>query len=142
MNNVFDLPGQLEVLVRDALGGMVMEADFHPRIRGGDIRMMPGGLREMADRVDQHERPFPAVRAILSPDPAALQVPVRQVTLESLLDLCIRVGAFLAGFGHGVPPNAVDVNAPEIANQFQMPQSNPLFRFEKPDDRKISGDDG
>jgi hypothetical protein len=66
--------------------------------------MMPGGLGEMTDRVDHHQRSFPTVGAVLAANPAAFQIPVRQFLPEALFDLFIGVGAFLAAFVHGVPP--------------------------------------
>jgi hypothetical protein len=65
--------------------------------------MMPRGLGQMADRVDHHQCSFPAMRAVLAPDPTTFQIPMRQFTLEPLFDLFIRIGAILAAFGHGVP---------------------------------------
>src|SRR5215510_11070679 len=105
VDHVLDLLRQLEVLVGDALGRMVLEADFHPRIGRRDVGVMPRGLGEMADRIDHHQRSLPAVGAVLATDPAAFQIPVRQLTLESLCDLRVRIGAILAAFGHGMPPS-------------------------------------
>src|SRR5215469_14990998 len=50
MHDIFDLLGELEILVGDALGRMVLQAHLDPRIGGRDIGMMPGRLRKMADR--------------------------------------------------------------------------------------------
>src|SRR5215475_14324075 len=105
VDDVLDLLRQLEVLVGDPSGRMVLQTHLHPCIRCGDIRMMPGGLGQVADRIDHHQSSLPTMGAILAPDPAAFQIPMRQFTLESLFDLFIRVGAIVAAFGHGVPPS-------------------------------------
>src|SRR5262249_6457852 len=103
VDDVLDLLRQLEVLVGDPPGRMVLQTHLHPCIRCGDIRMMPGGLGQMADRIDHHQSALPTMGTILAPDPAAFQIPMRQFTLESLFDFCSRVGAIVAAFGHGVP---------------------------------------
>ena len=51
---------QFEILVGDSLGGMILEPDFDPSIRGGKIGVMPSRLGKMADRVDHHQRALPA----------------------------------------------------------------------------------
>src|SRR5512145_1129051 len=48
-HHLLDLPGELEVLVGDALGGMVHQADLDPGVGSGDVRVMPGRFRKMAD---------------------------------------------------------------------------------------------
>jgi len=105
--------------------------------------MMPSGLGEMTDRVDHHQCSFPTVSAVLAADPAAFQIPVRQFLLEALFDLFVGICAFLAAFGHGVPPSIERVLQPsEIANEREVPQSIPVFWFEKPGHGKISGEKG
>src|SRR5262249_364010 len=103
VDDVLDFLRQLEVLVGNPLGRVVLQTHLHPCIRCGDIRMMPGGLGQMADCIDHHQSSLPTMGTILAPDPAAFQIPMRQITLESLFDLFIRVGAIVAAFGHGVP---------------------------------------
>src|SRR5581483_213202 len=92
--DLLDLLGEIEVLVGDALGGVVLEPHLDPGIGGGDVGMVPGRLGEMADAVDHHQCALPAIGAELPPDPAILEIPVRQLLLEPLLDLCIAIGAF------------------------------------------------
>src|SRR5258707_145066 len=53
-HHLLDLPRELEILVGDALGGMVLEPHLDPGIRGGDVRVVPRGFGEMADRIDHH----------------------------------------------------------------------------------------
>src|ERR1700750_2719200 len=104
MDHVLDLLGQLEVFVSYALGSMVLQAHFHPCIRGSDVGMMPSGLGERTDRIDHQQCSFPTVSAVLAADPAAFQIPVRQFLLEALFDLFVGICAFLAAFAHGVSP--------------------------------------
>ncbi len=64
-----------------------------PGVRGGDVGMVPGGLGEMADGVDHHQRALPAIGLVFAPDPAVLEIPMGQLLLEPLLDLAIAIGA-------------------------------------------------
>src|SRR6201999_1456843 len=54
VDNVLDLLGELEVLVGDALGSVILQANFDPGVRRGDVRMVPCCFGEMADGVDHH----------------------------------------------------------------------------------------
>src|SRR5471032_1969877 len=57
----------------------------------------------MADRVDDHQRRFPAARLVLAPDPAVLEIPGRQFGLQPLHDLVggvHLVRGILAPLGH------------------------------------------
>ena len=112
MHNIFDLLCKLKILVRDSLRGMVLQSNLDPGIGRGDVRMMPRRLGEMTDGIDHHQRAFPTVGAIFAADPAVLQVPMWQITLESLLNLFIRVGSLFFGFGHWNP---------SIASWFGLP---------------------
>src|SRR5262245_52694002 len=49
----------------------------------------------MADRVHDHQRSLPPFGAVLAPDPALLEVPVRQLALQPRLDLVFRIGPVL-----------------------------------------------
>jgi hypothetical protein len=49
--------------------------------------MMPGGLREVADRVDHHQRALPAGGAKSPSDPAVFVAPMRKLAFEPRLDL-------------------------------------------------------
>ena len=89
LHNIFDLLGQFKVLVRDPLRGMILQANLNPGIGRGDVRMVPGCLGEVTNGVDDHQRTFPTVGAILATYPAILQVPVGQIALEPLLNLFI-----------------------------------------------------
>src|SRR5262249_47101333 len=48
MHDLLDLLGEIEILVGDAFGRMVLQADLHPRVGRGDVGMMPGRLGEVA----------------------------------------------------------------------------------------------
>src|SRR6478752_3026737 len=93
VHHVLDLLGEREILVGDALGGVVHQPDLDPGIGGGVVGMMPGGLGEMADGIDHHQRALPAVGLVFASDPAAFKIPMRQVLLEPLLDLGIGVSS-------------------------------------------------
>src|ERR1700735_2600034 len=69
-DEVLDFASQLEVLIGDALGAMVLQFHLDPGVGRSNIGMMPGGLREVTDRVDHHQRAFPAGGAKSPPDPA------------------------------------------------------------------------
>src|SRR6185369_10827390 len=60
VNDLFDLLGQFKILVRNPLGGVILQTDFNPCIGRRDVGMVPCGLREMADSVDHHQGAFPA----------------------------------------------------------------------------------
>ena len=47
----------------------------------------------MADGVDHHQRALPAIGLVFAPDPAVLEIPMRQLFLEPLLDLGVVVGS-------------------------------------------------
>src|SRR4051812_22908019 len=87
VNRVLDFSGEFEILVGDPLRGMVLQAHLDPRIGGCNVWMMPRCLGQMSDGVDHHQGAFPAVRLVLAADPAAFQVPMRQVALEPFGDL-------------------------------------------------------
>src|SRR6201999_2651112 len=92
----------LEILVGDAFGRVVLQAHLDPGIGGGDVGMVPGGLGEMADGVDHHQRALPAMRLVLAPDPAVLVPPMWQLAGEPRLGLVLGIGAFaLLRLGHG-----------------------------------------
>src|SRR5215471_2083148 len=100
--------------------------------------MVPRGFGEMPDRVDHHQRALPAMRAVPSPDPAALQVPVRQLALEPRFDFLVAVGAFLALFVHpaGLPSMSI-LKTVRVANA-GSPSLNPYRPCERPAARKSS----
>src|SRR5262245_29844354 len=56
--------------------------------------MVPGGLGEVPNRVNHHQRTLPAARLVCSPDPAVLQAPLRQVLLKPCSDLRVGHGFF------------------------------------------------
>ena len=82
MHDLLDLLRQLEVLVGDALGGVILQSHLDPGVGRGDVRMVPRRLGQMTDGVDHHQRTLPAVGAVLAADPAVLEIPMRQVALE------------------------------------------------------------
>jgi len=99
VHRVLDLLGEFEVLVGDSLGGVVLQAHLDPGVGCRDVGMMPRSLGEMPDRVDHHQGALPAVRLVLAADPAAFQIPMRQVAFEARGDFVVGVSAFF--FGHG-----------------------------------------
>src|SRR3984893_6502436 len=99
-HDLLDLFRQFEILVRDPLGGMVLEADFDPSVRGGEIRMVPSGLGQMTYRVDHHKRAFPARRPIRAANPTSFIDPARQFSFEARPDLGFAIGFFLGNFAH------------------------------------------
>src|SRR5579872_6560961 len=126
-DELLDLSGELEVLVGDPLGGVGLQLDLDPRIGSGDIRMMPGGLGEMADRVDHHQRPLPARGAEAAPDPAVFVAPVRKLALEPGLDLVRFVSSFFRFLGHECPPirqAAAFGAAPDSLNAARPPRED------------------
>src|SRR5689334_11205376 len=100
-HDVLDLLGELEVLVGHALGGVVHQPDLDPGIGGGEVGMVPGGLGEVTDGVDHHQRALPAVGLVAAPDPAILEPPVRQIALQAFLDLGVAVDALGWTLCHG-----------------------------------------
>src|SRR5260370_30004186 len=64
--------------------------------------MVPGSLGEMADRVDHHQRALPAGGPVFAPDPAVLEIPMRQFGSEALPDLVLSVSPLALPFGHVV----------------------------------------
>ena len=54
------------------------------------IGMVPGRLGQMADSVDDHQRPFPAVRLVGTADPAVLELPCRKIGCKPSLNVGIR----------------------------------------------------
>src|SRR5512146_1100035 len=102
-HRVLDLARELEVLVRDAAGRVVLQLDPHLGPGDGEIRMMIGGLGEEADTVHEHERRGPPVGLVLAPDPAVFIVPAGQA-LQALGDLVVGKGAFRGC--HGESPRS------------------------------------
>ena len=95
---------QFEILVGDSLGGMILEPDFDPSIRGGKIGVMPSRLGKMADRVDHHQRALPARCLVGAANPAPFIDPSRQFLLEASFYLEFAIGLFLGGFAHREHP--------------------------------------
>src|SRR5208282_3998997 len=62
--------------------------------------MVPGGLCEVADRVDHHQRPLPARGAKSPSDPAVFVMPVRKLAAEPRLDLVWLISALFRILGH------------------------------------------
>src|SRR5262249_50927255 len=81
VDDILHLLRQFEVLVGNSLGGVIFQPHLDPGIGRGDIWMVPRSLGKMTNRVDHHERPFPAVGAILAPDPTVFEIPMRQIAL-------------------------------------------------------------
>src|SRR3984885_1464727 len=103
-DEIFDLARKFEVLVGNSFRAVVLQFDLDPRVGRGDIRMMPGGLREMADGVDHHQRAFPTRGAKGPPDPAVFVAPMRELALEPRLDFARLIGALFRILAHCVPP--------------------------------------
>src|SRR5271156_5686094 len=97
-DEVLDLASQLEILVGDPLGAMVLQLHLDPSVGRGDIGMMPGGLREVADRVDHHECTLPAGGAKSPSDPAVFVTPMRKLAFEPRLDLVWFIDALFGLF--------------------------------------------
>src|SRR5262245_64843237 len=53
--------------------------------------MVPGNLGKLSDGVNHHHRALPAICLVFAPYPAAFEIPMRQLLLEPLLDLGVRV---------------------------------------------------
>src|SRR3984885_6277212 len=103
-DEVFNLARKFEVLVGNSFRAVVLQFDLDPRVGRGDIRMMPGRLREMADRVDHHQRALPARGAKSPSDPAIFVAPVGEIAFEPRLDLVRFIDALFGLFAHCVPP--------------------------------------
>src|SRR5581483_10953758 len=81
-------------------GGVGLELDPDLAPGDGEVGVVPGGLGEVADGVDQHQRDRPAAGVVLAAQPAVFQVPVRQAVLGELRgDLGLGVDVRL-GVGH------------------------------------------
>src|SRR5207237_6355802 len=78
-NNVFYLAGQLEVLVADTAGCVILELHGDPAPSDREVGMMVGRLRQEAHRIDQHQRSRPSIGLVNPPDPAILVVPAGQL---------------------------------------------------------------
>src|SRR6185312_14524239 len=104
LHHLLDLRSQRKVLVGDALRSVGHQLHDHERVGHREIRVMPGGLRKVADRVHHHERRFPSRGAILAPNPAVLEIPVWQLGGEALLHLVFAVGLFCL-LCHRSPPS-------------------------------------
>src|SRR6185312_8672142 len=118
VHDVLDLPRQFEILVGDALGGVILQPHLDPGIGCGDVGMVPRCLGEMADGVDHHQRAFPAMRAIFAADPAALVKPMRQLVCKPRLDFVLGVCAFLDRFGcHVKHLSSTAVDVPELPSR-------------------------
>src|SRR3984957_295176 len=61
---------------------------------------MPGGLREVADGVDHHQRALPARGAKSPSDPAVFVAPMGELALEPRLDFVQLIGALFRFFAH------------------------------------------
>ena len=72
VHDLLDLLRQLEILVGDALGGVVLQPHLDPSIGGGDVGMVPRCLGEWPTVLITISVPFQPLRPILAPDPAAL----------------------------------------------------------------------
>src|ERR1700684_3440159 len=103
-DEVLDLARKFEVLVGDPLGAMVLQLHLDPGVGRGDIGMMPGGLREVADRVDHHQRALPAGGAKSPSDPAVFVTPMRKLAFEPRLDLVRLIDPLFGLFLHHFPP--------------------------------------
>src|SRR5260370_30314421 len=90
---------------------MNLTADLGPCVGRREIGVMPCRLREVPDRIDHHEGALPTVGAVFAANPAAFEVPMRQLGFEARLDLDIRVGAFFAAFRHGTTSQMSCVSA-------------------------------
>src|SRR5262249_51841034 len=79
LDDILYLLRQLEVLIGNYLGSVILQTHFDPGVGCGDIRMMPCRFGKMTNGVDHHERAFPAVGAVLAADPTILEIPMWQV---------------------------------------------------------------
>src|SRR4051812_46901338 len=66
------------------------QANLDPGIGCRDIWVMPGGLCEVADGIDDHQRALPAGRLVCSPYPAVLKPPLGKVLLKPRGNLGVR----------------------------------------------------
>ena len=105
VDDLLDPAGKREVLVGDAVGGMVPEPHLDGVVGGGDVGMVPGGFRQVADGIDDHERALPARRGVSAPDAVAVELPLRQFGLQSLPHVPVAIGLFRAALAHrqGLP---------------------------------------
>src|SRR5580704_18516204 len=83
---------------------MVLQLHLDPSVGRCDIGMMPGGFREVADRVDHHQRALPAGGAESPPDPAIFIAPMREFAAKPRRDLVWFIDALFGLFAHSVPP--------------------------------------
>src|SRR6202161_2657037 len=111
-DEVLDLARKFEVLVGDPLGAMVLQLHLDPGVGRGDIGMMPGGLREVADRVDHHQRALPAGGAKSPSDPAVFVAPMGKLVFEPRLDLVWFIDALFGLFAHCGSPVSFTRRAP------------------------------
>src|ERR1700733_3383836 len=111
-DEVLDLASEFEVLVGDSLRAVVLQFHLNPGVGRGNIRMMPGGLRKMADGVDHHQRALPAGGAKSPSDPAVFVPPMRKLAFETRVDLVRFIDALFGLFAHGVPPIPFTRRAP------------------------------
>src|SRR5262249_2996232 len=101
-HDLFNLPRQGEILVGDAAGRVGLELDDHPPPGDGQVGVVVGGLAQVADSVDEHQRRRPAVRVVLAADPTVLQKPVAQAALLELRrDVRVGVDLWLVAHGNG-----------------------------------------
>src|SRR5262249_48956353 len=106
-------------------------------------RMMPGGLRQMADGIRDHQRGAPVSGLVLADNVAVLQRPARQVALEAFRYLAVGVGAIL-GHGHafrvpGILDGSHDRKNPFTAKQLRGFSKSPFRATWRPMiDRRFS----
>ena len=72
---------------KTAAGEVAVILSARSDVRGGTTMF----FGEMADGVDDHQRALPAVGLELPPDPAAFEMPVRQLLLEPFLNLGVAI---------------------------------------------------
>lgn len=89
----FDLLCKREILVADAAGVMIGEPYLDPREGRENVRVVPRGLGEVADGVGDHQAGAPAAGLVGAADMAVAQAPARQLALEPLGHLAVRIGA-------------------------------------------------
>lgn len=95
-DDALNLFGEFEVLVGDALRVVGHQFDLKPCIGGRNIRMMPCGLGQMADRIERHQRALPAMGFVFASQPAVLISPVRKLSRQPRADLLLRIDFFFA----------------------------------------------
>src|ERR1700733_4682198 len=111
-DEVLDLASEFEVLVGDPLGAVVLQFHLDPRVGRRDVGMMPGGLRQMANRVDHHQRALPAGGAKSPSDPAVFVAPMGKLVFEPRLDLVWFIDALFGLFAHCGSPISFTRRAP------------------------------